>query len=152
MKKRVQYSALYQYLNDSGALESGDPAAIASAKRRYWSKVRSNWNKEKRKRCKSYTVLLEGQELRAVQRAAKEQQMSATRFIKAAALHVAKQDAMINKIVIGEIRQLLMNHYSAIEVSVQKNTANKTIGQDFLQSAYNLQLAVLKVLERNSDE
>jgi hypothetical protein len=81
-------------------------SGIAAAKRRYWSKVRSNWNKEKRKRSKSYTVLLERQELKAVQRAAKQQQISGTRFIKAAALHVAGQGTMVNKATLGEVRQI----------------------------------------------
>jgi hypothetical protein len=84
--------------------------------------------------------------LKAVQRAAKQQQLSATRFLKCAALHVARQGGFADSRTVGEVRQLLVHHYSKLEEFAETASLSGSQRGELLHGARQFQIAVLKAL------
>jgi hypothetical protein len=147
MKRRSkEKSSLYAYLDSLGVLESGDDKAIEAAKRQYWSMVKSKWNKDKRKTFKAFTVYLDTKEAKVVQAASIQQHSSATNFIKQSALSIAARGRYTDATTIGEIRQLLVNHYHHIEQYADAIGLSSAQSQHFLQDTRRLEEGVMKLL------
>lgn len=140
MKKN---SALYGYLESIGVLQSGSPAEIEQAKHQYWSIVRKEWRRNQRKECKSVTILLRLKQYSKLKNEAIRNKISVTRYIKEAALSQVGRSSCINKELLGEIRQVFFDHYSAID----QRLANKSIDRgEVMNSLQELEKKVFELI------
>lgn len=108
-------SGLYEYLEKAGVLANGSKEAIEQAKKKYWSLVRKEWQKAKRKESKGYTIFLSPAEHTEVLRAMKHGTASVTSFIKQSALHAARNSHSVDRVMVGKIREAFFEAYNAIE-------------------------------------
>lgn len=106
---------LYDYLEATGVLATGTKEDILKAKKQYWISVRKEWQKQKRKECKSYTVFFTPTEYKAVLKALKDTKRSVTTFIKQSALQIAKSSSGVDKITVGKVREVFFEAYDLIE-------------------------------------
>lgn len=108
-------SNLYAYLETAGVLQNGTKEDILQAKKEYWAIVRKEWQQQKRKASKSYTVLFTQAEYKEIATIAKGKNNSITGFIKQSALQNTRNNQEIDAITIGKVREAFFEAYNAIE-------------------------------------
>lgn len=135
---------LYDYLESTGVLATGTKEDILKAKKQYWILVRKEWQKQKRKECKSYTILLMPSEHKALVNALKDSRRGVTAFIKQSALQVARDSPGVDKMTIGQVRGAFFETYNLIE---GMDTATKEEQHiEVLQRLINLEQKILNLL------
>lgn len=126
-------SALYEYLETTGVLQTGSSSDIKHAKNKYWSLVRKEWRKQQRKECRSFTVFFKPKEYSKLKNEAANRSVSATRLIKEATLGSLEGSSGINKETLGQIRQTFFESYNHIDKEVPvKNGDTKNILRNLL--------------------
>lgn len=143
MKQQADISkGLYQYLEETGVLQSGNKATIEAATALYWRIYKREWRKAKRHAEKPFEILLTEKEEKIIQAAALKHGMSKTSYIKKAALTYSAQKYLVpNLEVLYEIKELLAINYDAILQLIQKGK-----GDGALQLVASLESNVLKLL------
>lgn len=130
MKRAIkQTSNLYTFLEAQGVLASGDAVAISEAKQKYWAQYKKAWKKAKRLESKSFTILFTYQEAKQIAKQADKFHTSSTNYIKQAAI---RSKDISDKISIGEIRQLLYQHYNKINTTMIERNLPHVIGNELL--------------------
>lgn len=115
-------SQLWEYLNAAGVLESGDPVAIAEAKK-VWQKLRDKERKRKERAAKHEHVISLGvdDELRIV-RAAKKHGLSESEMIRRAAFAYLDQAYILPNVVkLYHVEALMKRTLSSIELIATKD-------------------------------
>lgn len=104
---------LWEYLEASGALATGDADTISKAKQEYWKAYRRAWNKEQRIH---YTVAYSHKENEELLRAARKFNRKATTYIRQSSLAYAKNIFLIPDVAtVQDIRALLAKTYLLIQ-------------------------------------
>jgi hypothetical protein len=137
-------SKLYSYLEATGVLSSGNREDIARAKKQYWILVRKEWQKQKRKECKSYTVFFTPSEHKALTYALKGSRRSVTAFIKQSALQVARNSSGVDKMTVGQVREAFFETYNSIK-ALDTATKEKHLSEA-LERFINLEQKILNLL------
>lgn len=132
-------SELYDYLEQTGVLSNGSPEAIAEAKQTYWKAVRKAWRKKQREECKSYNIFFTPSEQTKINKAVSTYNISATKFIKQAALFKAMNTAGVDARIVGQIRQLFFEAYNR-----SKGEASEAI----LTEITELETSILQLLKQ----
>lgn len=132
-------SGLYDYLEQTGVLTNGTPERIANAKQTYWKAVRKAWRKKQREECKSYTIFLTPSEQTKLNKAVSTHNISATKFIKQAAMSKAMNTTGVDARTMGQIRQLFFVAYNRC-----KDEASENILTDMIK----LETSVLQLLKQ----
>ncbi|MGF2412752.1 hypothetical protein [Ferruginibacter sp.] len=135
---------LYDYLESTGILVNGSVEDILRAKKQYWISVRKEWQYQKRKKCKSYTVFFTHPEHKALINALKYPKSSVTAFIKLSALQMAKSSSRVDKITMGQVREAFFEAYNSIEM-IDINTKEKQL-IEILERFVNLEQKILSLL------
>ena len=146
MRKRKQNCGVYAYLESTGILQNGSENDIAEAKKAYWATVRKEWKKNRRSQCKSVTVFFDTAELKKVLHAAKH--ISVTSYVKQAALLVSNKKVSIDKIAVGEIRELIIMLYSAIQDLMEEDKISKDDGTQLLKKLTIIEVKTMKQLQQ----
>jgi hypothetical protein len=106
---------LYQYLDQSGILETNDDALIKKARAAYWKKYQREYKREKRGTEKEYTVRLSKSEESIIEREAAKTDKSITQFIKESSLaYVHKAYVVPKSDEQARIEQLLSHCYDRL--------------------------------------
>lgn len=135
---------LYDYLESTGVLATGTKEDILKAKKQYWISVRKEWQKQKRKECKSYTILFTPLEHKALINALKGPRKSVTAFIKQSALQIAKSSHGVDKMTIGQVREAFFEAHNSIEGMDIETKEEQLTG--VLQRFINLEKKILNFL------
>lgn len=148
MHKTIRYkNGVIEYLATSGILETGDRAAIAKAKSEYWKGVRKAWKQAKRRTHKSYTVYFTPFEIQQLQQYANPINGGIAGFIKRSTLNAAEQTPLIQKQIIGLIRQELYNHFNGLNNICAEQKMTDETKQKLLNKATLLQEIILLILQ-----
>lgn len=125
-------SKLYLYLETTGVLTNGIKEDIENAKKQYWILVRKDWQNQKRKKCKSYTIFFNSSEYKDLLNALKGSKRSVTAFIKQSALQVARSSSGVDKKTIGQVREAFFEAYNSIEAIDIKDKQLTEVLQRFI--------------------
>lgn len=137
-------SALYKYLEP--VLQTGTPEDIAEAKKQYWKDYKKRFNKEKYANHTCFKILLTPQELKALQKAAKDRSSSPTNFIKQATLAATKQAGFVDKATLAKVREMLVLYYGDVESYLEEQNVHQHQADDLLQRLAASQDALLDLL------
>ncbi len=132
---------LYDYLESTGVLVNGTVEDILRAKKQYWISVRKEWQYQKRKECKSYTVFFTHPEHKAITYALKGPRRSVTAFIKQSALQIVRNSPGVDKMTIGQVREAFFEAYNSIEAIGEEEPT------EVLKQFINLEQKVLSLLQ-----
>lgn len=136
---------LYNYLESTGVFANGTKEDILNAKKQYWILVRKEWQYQKRKQCKSYTVFFTPTEYKSLTNAVEGRKRSITGFVKQSALQVARNSSGVDKIIMGRIRESFFEVYNSIEI-MNANTKEEQL-KEVLVKFVNLEQKVLNLLQ-----
>ena len=129
-----------------GLLSQGSDEAITEAKKAYWAMVRKEWKRAKRARCKSVTLFFNVEEASMILKAARH--IPLARYAKQATLAYGNNSCVINKAVVGEIRQELILHYMTIQTLMEENRLPKETALQLLQQASNIERKTMEQLKQ----
>ena len=116
MAKTKKQTSLYEYLNQTGVLETGDDELIGKVKAAYWRKYHKDYKQEKRKKDKEYSISLSKTERTYLEKEASKYSKSMSMFIKDSAwAYIHCEYLNPQKADILKIQQLLSRCYSNIE-------------------------------------
>ncbi len=126
MARAKKTCGVYEYLDSIGVLETGSGTDIEQAKKQYWNIIRREWKRQKRKECKSYTLLFTPSELKPILIRAKSATGGVTSYIKQAAIAYTTNTVVIDKLTIGTIRQAIVLHYTSVQqLEMERLVPNK---------------------------
>lgn len=149
MKRNIKRSSgIYAFLESTGLLEKGSVEDIQRVKKQYWATARKEWKKNKRKECKSYTIFFNQPELKIVTRSAKNYHYSITNFIKQASLCYNTNQSIIDKKIVGEIREAISLHYSKLQTLGEENILTQKAIDTLLKEVVNIETKVLSFLKQ----
>ncbi len=144
-RKRKNICGVTDFLQKSGLLENGTKEEITKAKKMYWVAKRKEWQIQKRKECKSYTVFFAPSEYKDLISTLKGPKMSVTAFIKQSALQIARNSRGVDKITAGQIREAFFETYNLIEAIGVTTKEEQLI--EVLARFVNMEQKVLNLLQ-----
>lgn len=128
MRNISPHSKLWQYLNSTGVLESGNEEAIMAVKRSYRKKYLLEYKRKQRNEKPGFTVMLsrENGEYYNIFNAAKRHSMPVTTFLKKATLAYLSQRFIVpDRRQLSEVEQLLSECLNEIQrIARQKERFN----------------------------
>jgi hypothetical protein len=142
MKKQ---NRVYEFLQASGVLENGTTEEIQLAKKQYWAGVRKEYKQNRRHQQKSYTVFFTTTELKTITPKANRFR-NVTSYIKQATLAQAKEQCIIDKKTVGEIRQAVALHYSTIQQLQEDNILPTQFADEVLEEITGIEKMILQYL------
>jgi hypothetical protein len=149
MKRGIKKgSTIYTFLESSGLLEQGTVAEIEQAKKQYWAIVRSEWKRNKRETSKSYTVCFNDSELKLLTRSATKKHFSLTAFIKQASLCYGTDACIVDKRIVGEIREAILLHYNTLQMLGEENILPETVTNKLLQEVLLIETKILSFVKQ----
>lgn len=114
--KQNRTSGVYQYLEQSGVLESGTAEEIAAVHKEYWRLYKRIWKRNKRYNEHEFKVYYTEDEYKAIVQAARLQRTSKTRYIKESSLSFANGNLSLpNHAQLALIIELLDLNYGLLE-------------------------------------
>lgn len=146
MRKRKQNCGVYAYLESTGVLQNGSENDIVEAKKKYWAWVRKEWKKSKRSQSKSVTVFFNVTELKKVSAVAKK--MHLAKYVKQAALACSNNRVIVDKIAVGEIRQLLILLYINIQNLTEEHVIPKNIAAQLLLQVREIEVKTMEQMRQ----
>ncbi|MBS1612345.1 MAG: hypothetical protein JST49_05945 [Bacteroidetes bacterium] len=115
MNRIKRKSALYRYLESTGALDKGADA-IRLAKRQYYLDYKREYMRAHRKERKEYRFVCNGAEAMTIAQAAKEHAMPQSRFVKQAVLaYIAKVYLVKDRHAVADILRALAQAQNSIQ-------------------------------------
>lgn len=147
-RKVINENGLYAFLDRQGVLESGNEDLIQATKRKYWLEYKKNWNKEKLKEYKAYTIHYNQKELRFIKNAAEEYNISITNFIKQSSL--TNKQNVIDPAAVGQIRELLALHFFFLQSLSEEDKLSTKQAEQMLNKIINLEKEVLAAFHKYS--
>jgi hypothetical protein len=149
MKRGIKKgSNVYAFLQSTGLLEQGTAAEIEQAKKQYWAIVRSEWKRNKRQTTKSYTVCFNDNELKLLTQSVIRQHLSFTAFIKQASLCYGKNTFIVDKKIVGEIREAILLHYNNLQTLGEEKMLPETITNKLLQEVLIIETKILSFVKQ----
>ncbi|MDB5198043.1 MAG: hypothetical protein JWO92_6 [Chitinophagaceae bacterium] len=145
-RKISKQNGLYTFLHKQGVLESGDEDLIQMTKRRYWLEYKKNWNKEKLKEYKAYTIHYNQKQLDVITKAADKSNIKITNFIKQSSL--ANRQNFVDPVAVGEIRELLALHFFFLQSLAEEDKLSCEQADQLLSKITNLEKEVLGVFHK----
>lgn len=145
-RKSKKGSGVLDYLETSGILEWGSYEDIEHAKKMYWTNVRKDYKKQKRKECKSITIFLSPEELHTITKAM-HKGCKLTAWVKDSVIAFSTKEQCVDKIAVGEIRQAFMMHYLAIQAFEETNSLPEKIAETLLHQIARLEEKTLQLLK-----
>jgi hypothetical protein len=111
-----KHTNLYEYLHQTGVLESKDDELIKKVKAAYWRKYHRDYKQEKRKKDREYSIALNKEERAYFEKEAERHGKSVSMFLKDAAMaYIHCEFLNPDKSDVQKIQQLLSRCYSDIE-------------------------------------
>lgn len=123
MAKTKKHTSLYNYLDQSGLLESNDDALIQRARVAYWKNYHKQYKREKRGKQNEHTLALTKKEEALIAREAAKHQKTISVFLKTAALaYTEKKYLLIPQEDLPKIQQQLSHIYVLLETFGNEKT------------------------------
>ncbi len=127
-----------------GVLPSDNKEQIEIAKRKYWNNYKREWKKTRRSENKTFEIMLDEKELKAVQEKAQSLQISITSFIKQSAI---VNNGMVTNVQVGEVREILIMQYQYFETLLEEKNILKDIKEEILLQASITEKNILAILK-----
>lgn len=138
-------TSLYEHLEQSGVLQSGDEQRIQAERRKYRNAYKAQWRRKKRKEQKECTISFTKNELKQITGQLSSYQCSVPQFVKMIVLQYLEQAYVpIHSQAINQIRALLMQNYTLLQ-TIEENQG-KLEQSDLLQQFTLLEQTVLEEL------
>lgn len=144
MKRHNVNGSIYKYLDAIGVLETGTEEDIEVARKKYWTEYKRQWKKEMKKSRKSFEIFLTLKEANIITQEAKKNHTSTTNYIKQSAL--TNRGGIVDHVVIGEFRELLFLHHSALETLIENNMNAPEIDFTTFEEILNMEEQILEFL------
>lgn len=139
--RRHRHTAFYVYM--APFLELGDEQVIATARKEYRRKYKTQWRKAKRKQIKEITIAWEKDEYKNLKDEAKRHKESITRFIKRATIaYMDKRYVVPNEEQVTRVMQLLALIYNSISELKEEETIRQETGKKLLFDVCQLELDI----------
>lgn len=142
-RKIKRGSGIFEFLERTGLLENGSTKDIEQVKKQYWATVRKEWKQNKRKENKSYTIFLNPSELKIVAHSAKHYHNSVTNYIKQASLRYGTNQIIIDRKIIGEIREAIILHYNTVQTLGEEHLLTERVATTLLREVEIIETKVL---------
>ena len=108
---------LWQFLEQSGALERNDPKELRALRKAYQRKYQRGYKKRRRSSNPEFSIYFDQEESKIIAQAARKHNLSQSRFIKQAALSYCLQTYLVpNPVAIGKIEQLLSHCLNELRI------------------------------------
>ncbi|MBL7799820.1 MAG: hypothetical protein JNL95_03765 [Chitinophagales bacterium] len=128
-------TTLYEYLHETGVLESGDENLISKVKAAYWRSYQKQYKREKRSRGMECVIVFDEDERKAFTKHAKKYKVSIPSLIKKSALaYIEKYYIYPSEHLLQSIEQKLSRIYSGIERLIETRIHNPEALKESLQS------------------
>lgn len=152
--KRIlkKHSGIYEYLNEQGLLNQGTEEMIALAKKQYWAAVRKAWKEKRRKEQKGYTVFVTKDEISSIRKVIQDRKGGIAGYIKQATLAAAAGTHSMDKKVVGQVRELLFQHYNKVSAYTTGISMSEEVSEVLLYEIETLQHSIIAVLQGTKEE
>lgn len=147
MKRALKHkSNIYEYLDKSGVLDSGNDEEIKVARKEYWRKYRADWRKQKRKEQSEFTISFTKKEMRILNPAVQKHKISTTVFIKQATLaYIQLQFVIVDPTSVNDIRGLLTRNYTILQ-NIEEQNLFKETEASFIKRFELLETSIMDML------
>ena len=147
MKRKANTgSGVYNYLQSSGVLDTGDAAEIANKRKEYWRDVKKKWKQQKKQTSAEFVLYFNDAELLEISKAAQAHGISKTRYCRNAVLAYTHTRYLVpSAAAINHLVQLLSLNYAALQdiAKDQFQTSSSTV---LLEKMSQLELQVRSAL------
>lgn len=114
--------SLYEHLEQSGVLQSGDEQFIQLERRKYLNAYKAQWRRNKRKEQKECTISFTKKELKQITGILSAYNYSLPQFVKMVILQYLQQSYVpIKSETINHIRALLTQNYALLQAIEETN-------------------------------
>jgi predicted DNA-binding transcriptional regulator AlpA len=144
MKREINLgSGLYSHLDAMGVLSNGSVSEIEAAKREYWKLYRKNWKKNKRQQNKTYVILFSFNEQRLINRKASALHLTASKFIRYAALN---NNQFPGPVLIGQMREAFILLRSFIEQALDNAGSSEALKEEIMKEIENHKVKIFSTV------
>jgi hypothetical protein len=140
MAKTKKHTSLYDYLHETGVLESGNEELIQKVKAAYWRNYQKQYKREKRSKGLECVVVLDEAERKLFERQVKLHKASISSLIKKSALaYIEKYYISPSEELFQSIKQKLSRIYTDIERLLETKIHNPEGLKQALQSIQRIE-------------
>ena len=145
-------TTLYEYLHETGVLESGDENLIAKVKAAYWRSYQKQYKREKRSRGMECVIVLDEDELKAFTKHASKHKTTIPSLIKKYALaYMEKYYISPSEQLLQSIEQKLSRIYNEIERLIETRIHNPEGLKQTLQSIERIEQTLEDITKQPID-
>lgn len=143
-------NGLWEYLKQSGVLDTGDQAAIKSAKQKYWKQYRREYKRNRRIQFPEVTVSMDRKTYDYLQNVAKKHHKTLSAFLRETTLHYLNQTFLIpNPGLVAQFAQRL--RICASDINVIAKHMKKLKQYELYQAYHSLSERIQHLEEYISD-
>jgi hypothetical protein len=141
MKKK---GGLYNFLDASGVLSTGNDVLIKEAKKQYWQQYKAKWRAKQRLVTEEITVVLTPYEAQLISETAKKYKRSKSAFVKATCLAYLQKIYVVTDILaVNSIKELLTMNYAALKNLLEDTHISYQVETTVLNQIAELERQVL---------
>jgi hypothetical protein len=162
MAKTKKNTSLYDYLHDTGVLESGDEELVKKVKAAYWRNYHKQYKREKRGKDREYSISLTKSERKHFESEATNHGKSVSMFLKDAAwAYIHNQYLNPDKADLMKALQILSRCYTDIErishEGIEAREIRETLGavakiEEKLDALFSHPASLEKLIEHTMKE
>ena len=146
MKKRKEAHSVYEYLDSTGILETGNSEEIFAARRAYWNAYRAQWRRQQRMKKSEFTVSFTKKEMQLLGSVATNHHRSVTKFIHDATLGYITQSYVVHDSqTINELKAILTRTFCVLQ-NIEENNGTDHCTKSLTEIVTNIEHKIFQEL------